>query len=125
VDLPNSAIEILPNKVGLNRRVAKTSYRLQRRTGLRQAGIRLTGRYVYNILKMDDPGWVRHPVFKRKGEQGRHAVWVTQRITPGWFTRPTTKAKPRLQSGMVKAMDRMARQIDGKEAVRNGGSPLL
>lgn len=125
VELPQSAMEVLPNKGGLNRRVAKTVFRIQKKTGLQQAGIRLNARYMYNILKMDNPGWVRHPVFKRRGEEGRRTVWVTQRITPGWFTRPTDAARPRVQRGMTEAMNHMARQIDGAERARDDGSPLI
>lgn len=122
--LPHSAMITLPKRGGLNLKVAKTLYRVSRKTGVNQAGIRLQARYMYNIFRMDR-GRLRHPVFKRKGEERRNAVWVNQNITPGWFTNPTNEAKPDIQAGMKRAMEHMARQLDGAERIRNDGNPLL
>jgi len=110
-DLPQSARENLPREGGLNEKVAKTVYRIVRRTGTRSAGLRLVGRNMYNIYRMNK-GQNRHPIPNTN-------KWTTQRITPGWFDKPTNRARPAIQSGMVRAMDRMARQIDGRERPRN------
>lgn len=119
--LPQSAMTTLPRHGGLNAKVAKTTFRVQRKTGVRIAGIRLVARYMYNILRMDR-GRNRHKVFARPGVK---TVWVNQNITPGWFTNPTNAAKPDVQAGMTRAMVHMARQLDGAERVRNDGNPLL
>lgn len=125
-DLPASALDTLPKKGGLNRKVAKTKYRIQRRTGSRTAGLRLVAKYQYNIRRMDNPGIVRHPVFKRKGEESRRVVWVNQKIEPGWFTKPTKTAQPRILGGMNRAMSHTVAQIEGRErSVNSSGDPLL
>lgn len=119
-DLPASARSVLPRHGGLNEKVAKTKYRLQRRTGSRQAGIRLLAKYMYHINRMDK-GQNRHPV-----PNTNRRVWVTQRIEPGWFTKPTEASRPQVLAGMNRAMSHMVAQIEGKERAVNGdGASLL
>lgn len=114
-DLPASARTVLPRRGGLGNRVAKAQIRIARKA---DGSVRVTARQQYQIGRMDSPGVVRHPVFKRKGEQGRRTVWQSQRIRPGWFTRPAERRAPMIRRAMLEAADDMGKRIDG---VRDGG----
>ena len=101
----NSARTTLPQRGGLAARVAATPMRTIRRAGARSASIRLQARSSYHLGQLDR-GLNRHPVF------GNRKVWVTQRVTPGWWTRPTDAALPVAQREVMQAMDRVVVQID-------------
>lgn len=110
VALPKSALTTLPRHGHINVLVSKTKYRVSRRTGASTAGLRLTAGNIYDLLRIDQ-GYLRHPVFKRKGEEARRVVWKTQRVTPGWFTGPTRDAAPEIQAEIKSAMERIVAQI--------------
>jgi len=112
VDLPKSALETLPRKGGINVIVAKTKYTINKRTGNRIAGLRLTAKNIVNLRRIDD-GVLRHPVFQNPHQKKKSAktAWVNQKVTPGWFTEPTGAAAPDIQREVTKAMDRVAGQI--------------
>jgi hypothetical protein len=109
-ELPQSAISTLPNRGGVNRRIAKTKYTISRKTGTRTQGLRLNAKHMYN-LALIDKGFLRHPAFKRRGEENRRVVWVTQRVTPGWFTEPLKDAQPDVQRKVNEAMEAVIAQI--------------
>jgi hypothetical protein len=116
-DLPASALAMLPRRGGLAERVSKAKIRVNRKAS---GAVRVTASQQYQIQRMDDPGVVRHPVFKRKGEEGRRTVWLTQRIQPKWFTRPAEALRPDLQQAMLKACEEIGRDIE--HARGTGGS---
>ena len=94
-----SAASTLPQSGGLAARIAKSSMRTKRRA----LGITLIASNAYTLKKLD-AGSVRHPVFGR----GR---WVTQSVTPGWWTRPTTAFAPQARAAVQKALDDVAAKI--------------
>jgi hypothetical protein len=108
--LPQSATDHLPRRGGLNKRIAKSKYTISRRTSNRTQGLRLNAKYMYNLMLIDK-GFVRHPAFKRRGEEGRRVVWVTQRVEPGWFTKPMEDAQPDVQRRINEAMQEIADRI--------------
>jgi hypothetical protein len=108
-ELPASARATLPRRGGLAERVAEAQVRITRRAN---GSVRVTARQQYQIGRMDNPGVVRHPTFKRKGEEGRRVVWVSQKIRPGWFTHPAEAARPDLQKAMLQAATEMAARIE-------------
>lgn len=108
VALPKSALETLPRRGGVGAVVAKTKYSISKKTGNRVAGLRLTAKNIYNLRRIDQ-GVLRHPVFK--SEKRPHPKWVNQKVTPGWFTKPTDDAAPDVRREIAKGMDRVARQI--------------
>jgi hypothetical protein len=112
-ELPASARSHLPKRGGLAERVAASKVGFSRRTSGQAVGLRVQAKNAYHLAQMD-AGFVRHPVFKRKGEEGRRVVWQTQRITPGWFSKPTEAAGPRIRAEVQAAMDVVAKQIEGK-----------
>lgn len=73
------------------------------------------------------PGWNlnrgqwRHPVF------GNRNVWVTQRVTPGWFDATGQSARPELLAAtavaLEKATQELARRIDAMNYWNGGGAP--
>jgi hypothetical protein len=96
-----SALTTLPRRGGLNRRVARSSMRTRRS----QRGIRLEAKNEYALGQLDR-GRVRHPVF------GNRKVWVTQRVPPDWWTRPTDEAAPGVRAAISAAMDVVAAKIE-------------
>jgi hypothetical protein len=117
--LPSSALETLPTRGGLSRDVARTKYRIIKNS----KGLRLTAKGIYDLFKMDR-GIVRHPIFQRKGEEHRRVLWQAQRVTPGWFTRPSLAAAPEIRKDVEDAMHHVIQQIEGKEAASNAESLL-
>jgi hypothetical protein len=110
-ELPASARTHLPRRGGLAERVAGSRIGFTRRTSGRGVGLRVQAKNAYHLAQMDK-GFVRHPVFKRRGEESRSFVWVTQRVIPGWFTDPTDAAAPRIRREVLRAMDDVARKIN-------------
>jgi hypothetical protein len=109
-ELPASARSHLPRRGGLADRVAASRVGFSRRTKGNAVGLRVQAKNAYHLAQMDK-GFVRHPVFKRKEEQMRSAVWVTQKVEPGWFTDPVEAAAPRIRHDVQKAMDTVAAKI--------------
>jgi hypothetical protein len=100
-----SLVDILPKGGGLSAAKSRqVKFRTSRRTGARQAGIRLVAKGG-QLGRMDRQGQFRHPVFG-------HGPWVTQRITPGWFTQPAEAAAPQARQEILQALDDVARELD-------------
>jgi hypothetical protein len=53
-----------------------------------------------------DKGKVRHPVF------GNRAVWRSQDIQAGWFSKPLNEAMPAVQADVLMAMNIIGRRIE-------------
>jgi hypothetical protein len=98
-----SARDILPRQGGLNERVARTPIRVVTRNTARATGIRLTVRGTRRAAL--DQGRLRHPVF------GDREVWVTQRVTPGWWSNAIDDDFPEARRAVQAAMDRVARKL--------------
>ena len=95
----------LPKRGGLAERVAKTPQRVQVRTGNQTAGVRIVVGGGSNAARGANSGAFRHPVF------GNRDVWVTQRVTPGWFDEPLRKSAPEVRRDLERAMQDMADKI--------------
>src|SRR5215813_13006086 len=100
------ALQILPYRGGLAERVAAGRFSAQVRLVGKGAGVRITAsdRRSANVNRMDD-GSVRHPVY------GNRRRWVTQRITPGWFTKPLLLDTPKVRDEIGRAIDDTARTM--------------
>jgi hypothetical protein len=98
-----SARQTLPRRGGLADRVARSRFATRRSTG-RRAGVRVTVSSP-DALGQLDRGVVRHPVF------GNRNVWVTQSITPGWWTKPTDQVGPEVQRALLAAMDEVGKKL--------------
>lgn len=124
-ELPQSALSTLPRRGGLAKIVSKSQFRVSRRNSARSPGLRLTAKNIYDLYRMDK-GTVRHPVFSRKyrtiggvkvkyrRQQRVLNKWVSQPVTPGWFTNPTQKAAPQIRQNVNTAMVNVVRQIEGE-----------
>jgi hypothetical protein len=100
-----SALRTLPKRGGLNKRVANSKFTTRRRAGARIAGVRVEVKSD-DALGMLDKGTVRHPV------HGNRDVWVTQRVTPGWWTDPTEALAPQARRDLEAAMRAIAAKIE-------------
>jgi len=101
-DARRSAASRLPQRGGLADRVAKSKMTTRRRAG-RNPGITIRARGMPQLQGMDR-GRVRHPVFGR-------GPWVTQRITPGWFTEPMEAGAPEVRRELLRVLDEAAREL--------------
>jgi hypothetical protein len=124
-ELPKSALRTLPRRGGLAKRVAESKVSVRKR----QYQVTLVLKNAYHLEKMDDPGVLRRPVFpkrtrfqravgaragKAKLQQNRKKwAWESQRIRPGWFTRPTNAAKAQAKADIEQAIQNVVRQIEG------------
>lgn len=106
-DAKKSALAILPKSGGLAARVASSRLSVRRSTGGKSIGIRITAGSGKQQLDRIDKGVVKHPVF------GNRKAWVSQSVAPGWFTRPMLNSATHVRREMSKAMDDVARKLDG------------
>lgn len=104
-ELPRSALAKLPRRGGLAAQVAASKLRNTRRNTGRAVGLRLTATNPDNIRRIDRRGEVRHPTFG-------HGPWVTQKVTPGWFTQPTDALAPQARADVEAAMNTIAAKLD-------------
>lgn len=103
-DVRKSATDVLPRRGGLNTRIAKSKLATKRRTGTRTAGIRLVGTSGYDIGAVNR-GRLRHPVY------GNRHIWVTQTVTPGWWSKPLEASAPQIRKELVEVMDDLAHKV--------------
>lgn len=101
------ALQILPYRGGLAERVARSRFTSRVTKRGRGAGLRIIGNGQDNLARMDD-GSVRHPVYGNRGK------WVTQRITPGWFTKPLTLDAPKVSAELNGAIDAVAAKLEAE-----------
>ena len=101
-----SALAKLPKRGGLAARVAGNPVGIVTKLGGRDVSIRFRaqGKRVRDLEGIDQ-GTVRHPVY------GNRSVWVSQSVTPGWFTEPVQRAAPELRAAAGEAMEDVAQQI--------------
>lgn len=104
-DAKREAEAILPRRGGLNRRVARSRLTTRTRVSGRNPSVRIMSKTGQRI----DRGQVRKPVF------GNRTVWVTQRVQPGWFTRPMERdehwVRPELEQAMRNVDKALSRNI--------------
>lgn len=103
-EIAESALRVLPRRGGLAALVAGSRFGVRTRTGGNAVGVRVVATSRVGVARIDD-GSVRHPVF------GHRDRWVTEKVTPGWFTGPTLRAEAGIQARVSAAMDDVARQI--------------
>lgn len=100
-----SAERTLPKRGGLAKRIAKTSMRTRRRTGEANPAVWIQAK----TDPRPDRGELRHPVFE---QPGRPVVWVSQKVTPGWFTRPMEAGADEVRRELAKVIDDVADKIN-------------
>lgn len=96
-----SADDTLPRRGGLNTWVSKSNITF--RNNLTGSASRIGARIVATKGKHDlfdaDDGSISHPVF------GHRDRWVSQRVTPGWFSMPLDKAVPAVTVALTAAVE--------------------
>jgi len=105
----DAAIAKLPRAGGLNEQVAGQKVTVQVRTGAKTAGVRL--KTTAPDTKQTDEGWVRHPIYGRRGK----GDWRTQQIpaAKGWWSDTLTEASPDVTPELLAAMEAVSVQIQG------------
>lgn len=113
-EVRDAAREKLPHGGGLNRRIAKKSYRSQVRTGARTAGVRIVGSKVDPRI---NEGRVWHPVFGREGKPangGRNSVVQDVPEAKGYFSETLEKSGPEVRDALLQTLtdftDRIVRE---------------
>jgi hypothetical protein len=102
-----SARDTLPKRGGLAARTAKASLRTTTRTGA-SPSIKIVGRQGNANLGRLDAGVNRHPVYGNEGK------WVTQRVRPGWFSKPMAEGGDEVRRQVVAAVDAVIRKLAGR-----------
>lgn len=103
--LADSARTTLPKRGGLADQIAASRIGTRRVPVSRGGGLRLTATNK-KALRLLDRGKVRHPVF------GDQENWVTQKIEPGWWSRPILDAGEDAQKAVQEAVGRVADRIE-------------
>lgn len=102
-----AARERLPREGGFGDQIAREPQRVQVRTGLDTAGVRIVVGKRMGGARAANRGTVRHPVFGT----GR---WVDQEVEPGWFDETLEReapgtARPALDAAIDAVLDRVVR----------------
>jgi hypothetical protein len=103
-DVRQSAYRTLPRRGGLAERVGKQAYSVQTRLSLGNASVRLVGRGMKELRDIDS-GRLRHPVW---GDRSR---WVQQEVTPGFWSKPLQRRRPKMQAQIEQVMYGIARKV--------------
>lgn len=109
----------LPKSGGLASDVLKsTRFTTSTRPTGGSAGVSIRVRSKRSIKRMNNGGYVRHPVFAVKvwniaTHKPRAMVWVTQRagIHRGFLDAPFQRSRPALQAAVIRAVARIRDQI--------------
>ena len=106
-DAKRNAKAILPKRGGLARRVAASSFSTKTRIIGAGAGVSIIakGKGQARGVKQIDAGRVRHPIWGRKNR------WVTQSVTPGWFTKAMEKGAGKIRDGVQRAVNDVLRKL--------------
>lgn len=102
-----SAMETLPSGGGLNALVAARVRRARIRRSANGVQVVAAGSKGMKDLAAIDAGSVRHPVF------GNRAAWVSQDVTPGFWSDAEKESAPEAAKGVVQAMETVRAKIDG------------
>lgn len=101
-----AATSRLPQKGGLAAKVKKTPQRIQVRTGVNTAGVRVVvPKKAGSGAQAANRGVIRHPVF------GDRETWVDQPVPPGWFDEPIEASAPEIRPELEKAVQHVLDQI--------------
>lgn len=109
-DVKRSAVRSLPHRGGLNQWVADAKIATRTRVSGKSVGVRIAGSRSNKQQRKSDlnainRGRLRHPVF------GNRKVWVTQQVTPGWFTVPLVAGADVVRTELVQVMDDVAERL--------------
>lgn len=110
-ELRKSARSTLPSSGGLAERIAGSRFGTRRVVKGNQAGVRLTATNKHGLMNLDR-GRLRHPVFADSSQTRDEWTWVTQRITPGWWTQPLKAGTPEAGKKIEEAIGRVSDRIE-------------
>lgn len=99
------ALRRLPQRGGLAAQVAKEPQRVQVRTGVETAGVRLVVGKKRGGAQAANRGVIRHPVF------GNRDVWVSQSVPPGWFDETIKGEAPAIRRELEKVLEDIAERV--------------
>lgn len=95
----------LPHEGGLAELVARAPMRVQVRTGVRTAGVRVVVGKNRSGARAANRGLIRHPVF------GNREVWVNQKVPSGWFDDTMRAGAPVVRPALERAITNTLEQI--------------
>lgn len=100
-----AALDNLPKRGGLNEFVASAKFATRVRTSGRSPGVSIVASKSGHDLAAMDRGRLRHPVY------GNRRLWVTQTITPGWFTDAMRDAAQPVRAELLNVLDDIAGRL--------------
>lgn len=108
-DARRNALHVLPKRGGYNEVVARSHFEVVFARTAR--GQRVTITATGPDYRVDRQGRLRHPVYA----DGRRSEWAwakqTQKVRPGWFTKPMKAGRPRIRAELVAVMSRSTRRV--------------
>lgn len=103
-DVKRSALDTLPRRGGLASVISKAKLSTSNRASGKNPGVRITGASPGHALRPIDAGEVRHPVFGNN-------VWVTQKVTPGFFTKPLEAGVDTVRKELLDVLEQIAAKL--------------
>lgn len=105
-EVPESWGREMPQRGGLADRPLKVTTKT--RASGNNVGVRIVSasRDGYDLRSIDQ-GRLRHPVF------GNFGTWAEQRVPEGVVTRPLEESAPKVREEILRAIDDIARRIEG------------
>lgn len=104
-DARKAAMQRLPSRGGLGKRVARSKIVTKRRVSGGGAGVRIVATSGYDIGSINR-GRVRHPTYG-------HQPWVNQTVPSGFWTEPLTAGAPKVAAEIQEVMDNVTQKIIG------------
>lgn len=108
----DAAREQLPNKGGLNDRIAKRTPKVVTRTGIKTAGVRIQDKKT--DPRMSTRGRIPHPVFGRRGKGkngGKNFVVQTFPRAMGYFDQTLEDEAPEVRGDMAAVLEDFAKRL--------------
>ena len=99
-----NALATLPRRGGYADIIADSKIGTRTKMSGNSVGVSLQGRNGFDLRSLNR-GRLRHPTYG-------HGPWVSQAVEPGFFTDPIEADLPRLQQGVVKAIDDIRDEIE-------------
>lgn len=103
------ARQVLPSRGGLGALVARAPQRITARAGSSKAAVKFTIGKKGSGARGAEIGVVRHPTF------GNRRAFVSQRVTPGWFSATAQAERGEVRDGIREVLDefteRLAREV--------------
>lgn len=113
-----AALEELPKRGGLAKKIASSRYSTKTRAAGQKVGVRITAKGPKNAgggeidIRSLNRGRLRHPVYAR-GDDRKKWTWVDQSVPPGWWEDAMQiAADEEIRDALLAVLDEIARKME-------------